>query len=406
MRILFLTHRIPYPPNKGDKIRSYHILNYLIKSHEIYLASLIDQKKDKQFLLFLKEHTKKFIHDTINPSIKKIYCLSSLLTNQPITSCFFYSKSLQRAIDKLIVNNEIDIFFCFSSQMAEYIFRSKYLDRIKEHICIIDMIDVDSCKWAQYAENKVGWRRWIYNYEARQLTNYEQKIIEFFDHVLVVSDQEKDLLIQKAQAANVLSIKNGVDSIFFDPDFRSKLRSRNPRIVFTGVMDYWPNIEGVQWFGEKIFPCIQKVIPSVEFFIVGSQPSSEIRRLGERNGIYVTGYVDDVRDYLSAADVCVAPLRIARGIQNKVLEAMSMAKAVVATPQALEGIQAEPGIEVLSAADEHSFATAVIELIQNKSKAQEMGELARECVQRDYNWEKNLSLLDSLILENTLVHNT
>jgi len=202
MRVLFLTHRIPYPPNKGDKIRSYHILNYLLKSHEIYLASLVDQKEDKQFFSFLNEKFKEFIHDGIHPLTKKIYCLSSLLKSQPLTTGFFYSRKLQELIDTLIEHNQIDIFFCFSSQMAEYIFRSKHCDRIKEQLCIMDMIDVDSCKWAQYAQSKTGWQRWIYDYEARHLADYEQRVLDFFDHVLVVSDQEKELLNRPSQAAN------------------------------------------------------------------------------------------------------------------------------------------------------------------------------------------------------------
>jgi glycosyltransferase involved in cell wall biosynthesis len=159
-------------------------------------------------------------------------------------------------------------------------------------------------------------------------------------------------------------------------------------------MDYWPIIEGVLWFAETIGPLIKRAIPGAHFYIVGTRPSAAVRDLHGQDGIVVTGFVDDVRDFVSCASVCIAPLRIARGLQNKVLEAMAMGKPVVCTPDALEGIDAQPGFEILVAADERSFADAVIGMLGDPAAADRIGRAARRCVERKYSWEENLAMLD------------
>jgi sugar transferase (PEP-CTERM/EpsH1 system associated) len=263
----------------------------------------------------------------------------------------------------------------------------------------MDLIDVDSYKWTQYAEQSLGLKRWVYRYEARCLSEYEHRIAKTFDHLLVVSEQEKNIFLRGLMAPNLEVVKNGVDLKFFNPFYIQQFDLQKPTLVFTGVMDYWPNIEGVCWFVERIFPCIRSVFPEVTFYIVGSRPTTEIKNLEHTEGVVVTGFVEDVRDYLAAASVCVVPLRIARGIQNKVLEAMAMGKPVVTTPQAFEGIKAVPDEEIITAETEANFATAVIDLLRNPGRGQQIGEHARFCVEKHYSWENNLRVLDTLLLE-------
>jgi len=397
MRILFLTHRIPYPPNKGDKIRSYNILQYLAKHHEVYLGSLIDEKADIQYINQLQSQVKEFVFETIQPQIKKICCLRSFFKNESISVCYFYSSRLQKKIDELFERIDFDALLCFSSPMAEYYFRSSHKNRGTKLLArIMDLIDVDSYKWTQYAEKSSGLKRLIYRYEARYLSQYEHRIAETFSHLLVVSEQEKNIFLRGLAAANLSVVTNGVDLEFFNPRHPQRHQTQKPTLIFTGVMDYWPNIEGVQWFVEKIFPCIRAAVPDTTFYIVGSRPTTEIRRLERTKNIVVTGFVEDVRDYLAAADVCVVPLRIARGIQNKILEAMAMGKPVVTTPQAFEGIKAVSGEEIIPADDEDMFAAAVIDLLQDKQKAEIMGAKARRCMEAHYSWDRNLSVLDGI----------
>lgn len=397
MRILFLAHRIPYPPNKGDKIRSYNILQYLMKHHEVYLGCLIDETTDIQYIKPLQSQVKEFVFETIHPKLKKICCLHGIFQKKSISVCYFYSSGLQKKIDDLLDRIDFDVLFCFSSPMAEYYFRSNHKNRSTKHLIrIMDLIDVDSYKWTQYAEKSTGLKRSIYRYEARHLLQYEHRIAETFDQSLVVSEQEKNIFLQGLAATNLTVVTNGVDLGFFNLYRSQRQQAQKPMLVFTGVMDYWPNIEGVQWFVERIFPRIRAAAPDTTFYIVGSRPTTEIRRLEQIEGIVVTGFVEDVRDYLVMADVCVVPLRIARGIQNKILEAMAMGKPVVTTSQAFEGINAVSGEEIVSADSEDMFAAAVIDLLQDTQKAESMGAKARQCVETHYSWDRNLSVLDGI----------
>lgn len=397
MQLLFLTHRIPYPPNKGDKIRSYNILEYLTHRHDVYLGTLIDDHSDVRFGSEIQDRVREFVFRPIHSRLKKVGALVSLLRRAPFSVAYFYSRRLQKDIDDLIRRVDFDVVLCFSSPMAEYLFRSEHWDgKLKRAVLVMDLIDVDSYKWRQYAQRSVGWKRWMYVYEARHLAYYEERIARAFDHLLVVSEQEKEIFRSQVASAEIIVMTNGVDLQFFSPMKRKSPSNESATIVFTGVMDYWPNVEGVTWFAEVIFPTIRKAVSNAVFYIVGSRPTAEVHRLEQLPGVRVTGFVDDVRDYLSVADVCVVPLRIARGIQNKVLEAMAMGRAVVGTPEALEGIRAVSGQDLMPANNAAIFADTVIELLKNRAKADAMGKSARSCVEHFYSWENNLGVLDEL----------
>jgi sugar transferase (PEP-CTERM/EpsH1 system associated) len=403
MQILFLTHRIPFPPNKGDKIRSYHILEYLAAHHDVYVGTLIDDKNDLRFVPAVQARVRALVYRRIRTRLRKLAAFMSVFRSKPISTSYFYSRGLQRDVDDLIDHHELDVVLCSSSPMAEYVLRSNHWGtKLNGTLLVMDLIDVDSHKWRQYARRASDWRRWVYRYEAEHLAAYEKTIAGRFHHVLVVSDQEKQIFEEHVLASsNVTVMSNGVDLHYFSPTHVRPPSDASATIVFTGVMDYWPNIEGVAWLAEKIFPRIRKVVPKAVFYVVGSKPTSEVEKLARLPGVRVTGFVDDVRDYLSAADVCVVPLRIARGIQNKVLEAMAMGRPVVSTPQALEGIRAVPGQDLIAADDETSFAESVIELLENRAGAEAMGARARACVERFYSWEGALKIMDEIFGQRT-----
>jgi sugar transferase (PEP-CTERM/EpsH1 system associated) len=261
---------------------------------------------------------------------------------------------------------------------------------------VMDLIDIDSLKWAQYVEKAPPWTAWIYRHEARYLGAYEQRIAREFDRLVVVSHQERALFPGGAPE-NLSAIPNGVDLEWFSPREEAPQGSSPPTLVFTGVMDYWPNVDGITWFVDEVLPLIREKVPDVELLVVGSRPSPEVRRLAQRRGITVTGFVDDVRTYIQRASVCVVPLRIARGIQNKVLEAMSMGKAVVTTPQAYEGVRAKAGDDIVVAADPAAFAAAVVSLLGDAARAGRIGRSARLCVESNYSWARNLATLDAML---------
>ena len=438
MKILYIAHRIPYPPNKGDKIRSFNEIKYLSQNHEIHLACLADDPRDLKYEEELKKYCKAVRVVLINPQLAKLKSFFYLLTKQPLTIPYFYSAKLHQIVDQLLSTDDYDAIFCFSSPMAEYIFKSKLLVsrclKFKKSLAksspvtgdkqpatsnqqprlIMDFVDVDSDKWAQYSKYARFPMSWIYGLESRRLADYERKVAEAFDHSILVTDSEVKIFKNRnPHINNIAAISNGVDLDYFSPGFSQQQASRNQRlassnlppetsnqqpiIVFTGAMDYYANIDGVVWFAKKILPLIKKEIPEIQFFIVGSKPTKEVLSLSSNNGVTITGYVPDTREYLNRATVVVVPLRIARGIQNKILEAMAMGLPVVATPQAFEGIDAQPKRDLILEEDTEKFGESVVQLIRNISLRKCLGDNARKAVEDNYGWVKNLGKLNEVM---------
>lgn len=401
-RILFICHRIPYPPNKGDKIRSFNFIRHLAARHEVHLAFMVDNKDDVKNIEPLKEFSHNIFFETLSPRVKKITSAvkALLFTSQPVSIPYFYSRSLQQKIDAFLDVNTVDSVFCFSSPTAEYLYNSRHYNGLLKKVpWVMDLIDVDSHKWRQYAETNTQPLRWLYRREADYLLQYEQRIVKEFQQILLVSESEKKLLNKYVSAPSIKAVGNGVDLEYFAPGKGIPAPHEALTLVFTGAMDYWPNIEGVEWFADAVFPLIKQAVPDVRLHIVGSNPSPQVKSLAKIDGIFVAGYVTDTRDYFAAADICVIPLRIARGIQNKVLEAMAMGKAVVCTAEALEGITAEPGKDLLVAEEAEAFAKAVIQLLDNQTYRQQLGDMARKCMEKNYSWAKALEHIDDVLLE-------
>ena len=396
MRLLVLTHRLPYPPHKGEKIRALNILKTLTRDHEVHLGCLIDAASDLAHLDTLGGYVRGLVYQRVHPPIRKALAVPALLGARSLSVAYFYSHALQEKIDALIERERIEAVLCSSSPMAEYLFRSRHAQRLGRMPRVMDLIDVDSFKWRQYAEHSSPWLAWIYRREARHLGAYEQRIAASFDRVLIVSERERRCFPGAACPANVSVMENGVDLEFFSPRHARRRTLSGPTLVFTGVMNYRPNVDGVLWFVERILPAVRGAVPDVRLYIVGNRPTAEVLRLAQDAAIVVTGFVDDVRDYLAGASVCIAPLRIARGVQNKILEAMAAGRPVIASREAFEGLDAEPGRDLVVADDAAGFAAAAIDLLGNAERRTELGRSARACVERRYSWAANLRVLEEL----------
>ena len=394
MKVLVLAHRLPYPPHKGEKIRALNILRYVSKRHEVHLASLLDDAADMQYLAQLENLVRTVVVHRIHRRVQMLRMLLAFAGGDSMTSRYFYAEALQRRVDALIEREGIEAVFCFSSAMAEYVLRSRQAERLRLVPKVMDLIDVDSAKWQEYAERSPFWTAWLYRREARKVAESERRIGSEFDRVLVVSEPEK--LYAPIASERVCAMPNGVDLQYFSPNAYCEADRQARTLVFTGVMNYHPNVDGICWFVDRVLPMIRAAVDNVNLYIVGNRPGRRVRRLARHAGVVVTGFVPDVREYIGRATVSIAPLRIARGIQNKVLEAMAMGRPTVATPQAFEGIDAEPGKEIAIAADEGEFAEKVIELLRNPTRADDMGKCARQRVERRYSWDRNLRLLDEL----------
>ena len=389
--LLLLVHRIPYPPNKGDKIRSYNLLKHLAQHYRVYLATFVDDADDWQHVPRVKSLCADAHFAALNSKTARVRSLGALLGNRSLSLDYYSDRGFRTWVEQVIADEQISRIVVFSSAMAQY------AEAYPEARRVVDFVDVDSDKWRQYAQKKSWPMSWLYRHEARQLLAYERHVARTCDASLFVSEPEADLFRQLAPESShkIGYFNNGVDTVYFSPDhaFDNPYAADEPAIVFTGAMDYWPNVDAVQWFATEVFPRLRVDFPKVRFMIVGARPAPDVLALAAADGITVTGTVDDVRPFIRHAAVAVAPLRVARGIQNKVLEAMAMSKSVVVSPQALEGIEAEVGRDLVVAGDAGQFINAVAALLNHPEPA--LGTAARRQVQQRYSWAANLSRIDA-----------
>lgn len=392
--LLYLVHRFPYPPNKGDKIRSYHLLKHLIKYYRVHLGTFIDDEKDHEYLVKVKSLCAETCIVDLHPRTARLRSLVGLLYGQPLTLPYYRNSGLQTWVNDILENRPIAHIVVFSSGMAQYVSGAVSAKRI------IDFVDIDSDKWMQYSASTKWPLSWIYRRESKLLLEYERRVACEFDSATFVSETEADLFKQLSPEAaeKVTYFNNGVDAKYFSPlhGHIHPYPKGSTVLVFVGAMDYWANIDAVEWFARAVLPKIRSYRPDVEFYIVGARPAAAVMSLAALPGVTVTGSVPDVRPYLAHAFAAVAPLRIARGIQNKVLEAMAMEQIVVASPQALEGIGALPGKELLVAKDENEFADKIIRLLR-EMPGREIGRAARIRVLDDYSWKRSMERVDALL---------
>lgn len=395
-KILYLVHRIPFPPNKGDKIRSYHLLKYLSERYEVHLGAFVDDPLDWKYGEALSEYSCSSFFCPLDARKAKIRSLRGFVQNRALSLPYYQDRRMQLWVDETLRENDINTVICFSSVMSQYVAGDAYRKLTR----VSDFVDIDSDKWRQYSTKKSFPMNLVYRREAGRLLEYERSIARDFDHCLFVSRKEADLFREYAPESDerIGYFNNGVDADYFSPE---KVRL-NPypgdgkRIVFTGAMDYWANVDAVSWFSREIFPRIRREVDGAEFYIVGINPSDQVLGLAECPGVHVTGAVADVRPYLAHAELVVAPLRIARGIQNKVLEAMSMSRPVVLTNAAMEGIEPTELLASRAADAPAEFAQHCVQLLK-ADDAGEAGRLARVFIREMYGWENSLSCIDRLL---------
>lgn len=397
--LLFLCHRIPFPPNKGDKIRSFNILKKLNKHFDVHLGYFIDDPFDLQYTDELNTYCTSQFFLTQNKRIAKLKGLTSFLTGKPITLPYYYDYKMQAWVNRITEKHNIERVFVFSSSMAQYCQKHTFEQATK----VIDFVDVDSDKWRQYAQKTTGIYRWIYQREYRYLAKYEDLICRHFDYSLFVSPQEATLFSDRqniTEQGKVLGVLNGVDLDFFNCNkefVKEAIPEGESFISFTGAMDYWANVEAVEWFVSSIWPAIRSAHPQLKFYVVGGNPSKEIIALNNQQGVVVTGRVNDIRPYIEQAKCIVAPMQIARGIQNKVLEAMALSKAVVMTSLAAEGISLPDIQKEYVTNDEVTLIEHINKLLNNSDLCSEIGQENRRWMDTHFRWNDVLAPLPVLL---------
>lgn len=388
MHVLYIAQRVPYPPDRGDKIITYHQIRHLAKTHRVTVACLAEGDEDLEHAESLRSIVPDVHAVPLSPLRARCRALQDLARGRPFTKGYFREPELVRSVRSILQTGNVDVAIVFCSGMAQFVEDADDLPRI------IHFADLDSLKWKNYANTVRIPQRWVYAAESRRLLEYERYLARTFNHSLVCTELELADFKELIYTENASCVPNGIDLEYFLPVATEK---RPHSLVFTGVMDYLPNVDGMVWFCEEILPLIKKRYPDVTLTICGSRPERKVLELADIPGVEVTGRVPDVRPYLSRSSVAVVPLRLCRGIQNKVLEAMAMGLPVVTTSAAFGGIDATDGEDLLVADQADQIANSVLRLFDDNPLREQIGDAARSCIEANYSWDVPLAQLDSII---------
>ncbi|WP_233579075.1 TIGR03087 family PEP-CTERM/XrtA system glycosyltransferase [Tautonia sociabilis] len=393
-----LTHRVPYPPNRGDRVRSYHLLRHLASRFDVWLACTSDEPVDDDQRRELGRLTSDLAIRPISPTVGTLRGLASLALGGPVTPAYFHRGDLARRVVDWHRRHRFQAMLTFCTGMiglARAVVRADRRlpggGRLRH---VLDLVDVDSCKWDAYASSSRPPMRQVYEAEARRLRRIEAGRLDDVDAVTIISRPEAELYRRAVgDHPGLTVVRNGVDLDYFRP-----MRDAGTRTaVFIGVMDYRPNVEGLLWFAREVIPRLPEGIP-FRLRVVGQRPAPEVLALADHPAIEVVGAVPDVRDDLASASVVIAPLHIAQGIQNKVLEGMASARAVLCTPGAATGIEAEPGRHLVVESSPEGWARSLCRLLDDREHRSRIAAEARRQVEALYDWEVCLEPMGRLLL--------
>ena len=386
--ILYLAHRVPYPPDKGDRIRTFHVLRFLAQHARVHLACLADEPFAPTSVDALLGLCQRVEFVRLGSISRRLRALASLVDGQTLSEGAFYSPKLATLVGSWACQTQYAAVLISSSALVPYV----DLPELQCVPAVMDLMDLDSAKWQQYSAEG-GIRAWLHRTEARRMRRLETRLSYRARAIVFVSDREANLYRQSCARGSVAVIPNGVDLEYF----RMGNQSAVPSCVFVGALDYRPNVEGICWFCQEVWPELIKLYPSLKLSVVGRRPVPAVRRLGRLNGVLVRGDVPDVRPYLGQASVAVVPVEIARGVQNKVLEALAMGTPVVASRPALLGTNARPGQHLLSATSPREWVCAVRTLLEDAPLRESLQAAGRQYVEEHHRWDYCLSPFTSLL---------
>jgi sugar transferase (PEP-CTERM/EpsH1 system associated) len=377
--LLYVAHRVPYPPDKGDRIRVYHLLRHLAEQADVYLACLADEPVSDETRAALEGLCVRVAVVPLGRWSRWLWALATAGTGRSISEGAFHSRALRRLIRRWAQEVPFHAVLASASSVAPYL-RVGGLSQVP---AVVDLIDVDSQKWLDYAAAARGPRAWVYRLEGRRLRRRETMLPGWARAVTVVSDHEAALYRGFLPGGPVHVVPNGVDQDYFRPEASGEGENG---CVFVGALDYRPNVDAACWFASEVWPAVHARHPAARLRLVGRRPVPEVCRLASVAGIDVIGQVPDVRPYVAAAAVTVAPLRIARGVQNKVLEAMAMGKPVVASPQALAGLGRSRDLPALRVESPWDWVASLSALLEDEDQRRRLGAAGRRYVELHHHW--------------------
>lgn len=394
MNVLYLVHRIPFPPDKGDKIRSFNWLEGLAPRHRVHLLAFCDDPADMAHRGRLEELCAEVRLFPLDPRKARLRSLRALALGGPLSLPYFSDAAFRAAVKDTLARASIDVALCFSAPMAEYV-REEPLPRV------LDMVDVDSAKFADYGRRRKGASRHVYALEGRRLARYEERLVEELDAVILCTPAERELLAGRCTGGRLRDLRNGV---VLPPPEALPARRSAPVCLFVGAMDYLANVDAVQFGAREIMPRLRELVPDATFRIVGRGPTAEVRALDGRDGVEVHGAVPDLGTHLSEAALSLVPLRIAQGIQNKVLEALAWALPVVTDPRVARALGEVPGEAIRTAQSADDYASACRDLLSDEDAARAGGAKGRAFVAERFSWEPCHLRLEEILEEAVARH--
>ena len=380
-RVVYLTHRVPYPPDKGDRIRNYHVLRELSRHARVWLAALADEPVTDEQKARLGELCERVAF--VPGGRRWVRGGLSLLGGRSISEGLFREPALDALLAGWRAEGEFHALLVSASSLALYQRRNGW----ETVPAFVDLVDVDSQKWFDYANAAGGPKRWLYSLEGRRVRKLERELCGWANGVFLVSRAEGALLDSFTAPGTATAATNGVDLGYFrpQPDVPTQ-----PACAFVGALDYPPNVDAAVWFAAEVWPQVRQAHPAAEFRVIGRQPVPAVLALHGRNGVNVVGQVPDVRPHVASAAVAVCPVRIARGLQNKVLEAMAMAKPTVAAPPAVAALNVQVGWDLLSPTTANEWVSTLTELLGDATRQTELGAAGRKYVEEHHHWDRCL----------------
>jgi sugar transferase (PEP-CTERM/EpsH1 system associated) len=387
-KLLYLVHRVPHPPDKGDRIRNFHVLRHLHGRADVDVACLADEPVPESAVAALREHSRRL---AVVPQDGRrwLRALASFARGRTVTEGAFASPALRRVLRAWAADTPYDACLASASGMVPYL----RLAELHDVPAVVDLVDVDSQKWLDFAAAGRGPRAWLHAAEGGRLRKLERDLPTWCRAVTLVSEAEAGVYRSFCAAGRVCAVTNGCDLNYFQPV--ADVGGRD--CVFVGALDYAPNVDGVLWFVHEVWPAVRQRHPDLKLQLVGRRPTPAVTRLGDVPGVEVVGQVPDVRPHVARAGLVVVPLRLARGVQNKVLEALAMAKATVVSPQAREGLKARPEQEVLVASTSAEWVAAIDRLLGDEGLRQRLGSAGRAYVEARHRWDVCLEPLAELL---------
>lgn len=379
-RVLMITHRFVHPPNRGDRIRTWHTLMELSRHADVSLACVADEPIRTDHWEAVYAHVERLAIEPMPHGGKPAAVARALASGRSVTEEAFYSPALHRTIREWAEDFDFDAVLGVCTSTA------RYLEGLDVPTRVVDLIDVDSAKWAEYAEHAHGFRRWLYTRESTKLAALERSLGET-SQLAVTCEREAELLATIAPEVTPIISRNGVETAE-RTGASAPAGEQGSTVVFTGVLDYQPNVEGVKWFAREVWPTVKSRVPDAKFDIVGMRPTREVKALGKLRGVRVVGEVPSTEPYLERARVAVAPLHIARGVQNKALQAMAAARPVVVTPAVQAGLSVSERCPAIEATTPAEWADVVTGLLTDRRRASAFGTWGRLYVDQNYRWEQ------------------